>query len=184
MSENSPFWIDTQGGVDSLVERLSAEPIVAVDTEADSYYSYSVKVCLFQFSTPDGDFLVDPLAGLDLSGFGTVFADPDVEIVFHAAENDIGLLRYQYDYRFDGLFDTMLAAQVLGYRRCGLAAMLEEIFDCIESGSPPPTTALWGREAVLVGQAAELAARENRVVLVDDLREGSAFPHATPFSNA
>ncbi|MEW6746803.1 MAG: HRDC domain-containing protein [Planctomycetota bacterium] len=121
-------WVDTQDELDRLVRRLRAQPVVAADTEADSFYSYAVKICLFQFSTSEGDYLVDPLANLDLSGLGELFADSSVEIVFHAAENDIGLLKYLHRFRFARLFDTMLAAQILGFRRCGLAALLDEYF--------------------------------------------------------
>jgi predicted dehydrogenase len=71
-------------------------------------------------------------------------------------------------------------ALALGHRGAEMP-MLEELFDCIETGRPAPTTALWARESVLVGLAAERSAREGRVVQVDELRQASTFPKATPF---
>ena len=61
-----------------LVGVLAREPIVAVDTESNSLYAYHERVCLLQFSTPQADILVDPLALEDLSGLGPFFADPKI----------------------------------------------------------------------------------------------------------
>ena len=53
-----------------FTSRLDAHKVIGLDTEADSLHSYYEKVCLVQVCSPDGYFLVDPLAkGLDLSAF-------------------------------------------------------------------------------------------------------------------
>jgi len=44
-----------------MVQTLSHEPILAVDSESNSLYAYHERVCLIQFSSSTEDYLVDPL---------------------------------------------------------------------------------------------------------------------------
>ena len=114
--------------LDLLVTHLAHHPAVAVDTESNSLHAYQERVCLIQFSLPGADYLVDPLAGLDLASLGDVLANPQIEKVFHAAEYDVMCLRRDFGWEFDNLFDTMLAARILGWPRIGLGNILEEQF--------------------------------------------------------
>lgn len=108
---------------------LWAAPRLAIDLEANSMYAYAERACLIQISTEDTDFILDPLAPLDLSGLGDIIADPTVEKIFHAAEYDLILLRRDYGWHLHNLFDTMWAARILGYKQFGLAGMLAGAFD-------------------------------------------------------
>jgi ribonuclease D len=101
---------------------------VAVDTESNSLYAYRERVCLVQFSIPGEDYLVDPLAIEDLSALAPVFASPAVEKVFHAAEYDLLTLKRDFGYTFANLFDTMIAARILGRKQVGLGSLIEEEF--------------------------------------------------------
>lgn len=123
-----PIYIDTANALRSLLQTLRSEKCIAVDTESDSLYVYHEKVCLIQFSTRAADYLVDPLSAIDVSGLGEVFADPDIEKVFHAAEYDIICLRRDYGFEFENIFDTMQAARILGLPKLGLSSLLEEYF--------------------------------------------------------
>jgi ribonuclease D len=110
-----------------VLANLRDSPAVAVDTESDSLYVYHEKVCLIQFSIPDVDYLVDPLA-VDVSVLGGLFADQRCQKVFHAAQYDIVCLKRDYGFTFLNLFDTMLAARVLGWKRYGLGTILGDHF--------------------------------------------------------
>jgi len=121
-------WVDSPAGFNNLVKTLSNQPLIAVDTESDSLYSYFEKVCLIQFSIPGVDFLVDPLT-VDVSGLSSVFANASIQKIFHAAEYDFLSLKRDYGFSFTNLFDTMLAARILGWSHYGLGALLEEYFD-------------------------------------------------------
>ena len=121
-------YIDTQGAWDSCIEIFNNEPMVAVDLEANSLFAYREQVCLLQFSTIHRDYIVDPLAGLDLSGLGTLFANERVEKIFHACEYDLMLLKRDHDWTLRNLFDTMWAARILGYKNMGLAWFLREYY--------------------------------------------------------
>jgi len=123
-----PTVITSASQLAALLKDLSAYPAVAVDTESNSLYAYHERVCLLQFSTPEADYVVDPMAGLDLAPLGALFADPSVQKVFHAAEQDVGWLKRDFGFRFANLFDTMWAARILGWPRVGLADILREVF--------------------------------------------------------
>jgi ribonuclease D len=120
--------VRTAAELENLREALSSQPRIAVDTESNSLYAYQEQVCLMQFSIPGADYVLDMLAGLDVAWLGALFADPNVEKVFHAAEYDVMCLRRDYGFEFVHLFDTMWAARVLGWKRFGLGSILEDKF--------------------------------------------------------
>ncbi len=120
--------VASEDELQAMLQALRARPAVAVDTESNSLYAYHERVCLLQISVPGADYIVDPLAGLDLSPLGEVFADPGIQKVFHAAEQDVAGLKRDFGFRFANLFDTMRAARILGWPRAGLADLLWEHF--------------------------------------------------------
>ncbi len=123
--------IDSQSELEKLAVDLLDEDIVAVDTEADSFYHYYDKTCLVQVATRKHSWLIDPLAlggPAQLEPLAPVFASTDVRVVFHAAEYDIFVLKRDCGFSFSNLFDTMVSAQLLGYPAIGLAALIEHHF--------------------------------------------------------
>jgi ribonuclease D len=124
----APILVDTPTALKNMAQELSREPRLAVDTEANSLHAYHERVCLIQFSTPSTDFLVDPLALDDLTYLAPIFSDPNIEIIFHAAEYDVLGLQRDFDFSFSNIFDTMLAARTLGYKQVGLGKLLGEKF--------------------------------------------------------
>lgn len=123
-----PIWIDTSSALARLADLLSRQPRIGVDTEANSLHAYRERVCLIQFSTPDTDYLVDPLALDDLTYLAPIFASPQIEKIFHAAEYDVIGLHRDFDFTFANIFDTMLAARTLGIQQVGLGNLLAEKF--------------------------------------------------------
>jgi ribonuclease D len=123
-----PVWIATQQGLRRLVDDLLTQPRIAVDTEANSLHAYHERVCLIQFSTPETDYLVDPLSIADLSPLEAIFSDPAIEKVFHAVDYDVYGLNRDHGFSINNLFDTMIAARTLGYTTLGLGSLLREKF--------------------------------------------------------
>lgn len=119
-----PRWICDRADVVRLVERIGVGP-VAIDTEADSYHHYREKVCLIQISFRDDTVLIDPLARPDVEPLRPVLESPGVPKVMHGADYDLRLLDRDLGITIGGLFDTMIAARLVGERACGLAALLE-----------------------------------------------------------
>lgn len=114
-----------------LVDHLRSEPLLALDTESNSLFAYYERVCLVQLSTRTQDYLIDPLAVDDMSPLGDLLADPAIETVFHAAEYDIITLKRDFNYTFNNLFDTALAARICGWTAVGLGSILAEQFDIL-----------------------------------------------------
>jgi len=111
-----------------LAKLLAKEMTIAVDLEADSMHNYQEQVCLIQVSTERKTVLIDPLAATDLSPLHAVFSNPEIRKIFHAADYDLRSLKRDFDLTIDGLFDTMISAQLLGEERIGLADLLRKYF--------------------------------------------------------
>lgn len=118
--------IATQPELESLIAAIESHHRVAIDTEADSLHCYREKLCLLQISTPKDDYVVDPLARLDLALLGKLLVQK--EIVVHGADYDLRLLRRAFDFVPGRIFDTVIAARLLGLREFSLAALLKNRF--------------------------------------------------------
>ena len=121
--------ITSQADLKALAEKLSAEPRIAVDTESNSLHAYQEQVCLIQFSTPGEDFLVDSVLLDNLDALAPIFANERIETIFHAAEYDLICLKRDYDFKFVNIFDTQIAARILGWKKVGLGNILESQFN-------------------------------------------------------
>jgi ribonuclease D len=116
--------IDTDGKLAVLLPKLRAARWLALDTEADSLHAYPEKVCLIQISIADGDVLVDPLAGINLDPLFEAFNTR--ELIFHAADYDLRLLEKHHRFTPSAIFDTMLAARLLGETQFGLSNLVDK----------------------------------------------------------
>lgn len=119
-------YIDTEDGLLRLAEQLAEESLLAIDTESNSLYAYRERVCLIQISTRAKDYIVDPLAIPDIQPIGDLLANPHIEKVFHAAEYDLVCLKRDYGFEMVNLFDTMVAARVIGLEQVGLGNLLND----------------------------------------------------------
>lgn len=134
-----------------LLEKIEAVDRVAIDIEADSLHSYREKLCLLQISVPtvagivdagpdlgsasvsrdhrsrlQHDFIVDPLANLDLERLRQALESR--EIVLHGADYDLRMLRRGLNFVAHRIFDTLIAARLLGIREFSLAALVKRYF--------------------------------------------------------
>ncbi len=124
----NPTFVNTPEKLNNMALALMKEPIVAVDTESNSLFAYQERVCLIQFSVPKKDFLVDTLALENLSCLAPLFSSEEIEKIFHAAEYDIIMLDQDFGFDFNNLFDTMVAARILGWKAVGLGSILRDQF--------------------------------------------------------
>jgi ribonuclease D len=122
----APLLVADTATLSLLVEAVRAEPVVALDTESNSFHVYRERVCLLQLSTRAADYVVDPLA-VDPAPLGEVLCDGR-ETVLHGADYDVRCLSREYGWRLPRLFDTMAAARRLGRQGLGLSALVEAHF--------------------------------------------------------
>ena len=149
--------VDSATEYNQMMRHLAGQPWLALDTESDSLFRYTPRVCLIQISAPAVpgassrpadppdvlDFLVDPFRIRDLSELGALFANDTTEVILHAADNDILTLHRDFGFRINRLFDTQLAARILGRKGIGLAQVLLEEFDVVSDKSMQRTN--WGQ---------------------------------------
>jgi ribonuclease D len=123
-------YVETPEQLSGAVACVERTRVLAVDTEADSMHAFFEKVCLVQLATEEDDaFILDPLALDGLEPLASAMADPDVITVFHGADFDVTSLRRDFGFEFAGVFDTMVAAQLLGDERISLQDLVERFFD-------------------------------------------------------
>jgi len=121
-------YLDTSAAVAEFASEIAQAPSIALDTEGASFHRFIDRVYLMQLSTRDATAIVDPLPTGDLSALKPLVESPGIEIVFHDADYDLRLLRQDYGWATRHIFDTRIAAQLLGYKAFGLAALLEMHF--------------------------------------------------------
>jgi len=118
--------ISTDSQLAELLPQLQKVDRVAVDTEADSLHCYFEKLCLLQLSFSGRDFLIDPLAPVDLQPLCAALATR--EIVLQGADFDLRLLRRSLQFVPQKIFDTVIAARLLGIREFSLASLVQRFF--------------------------------------------------------
>jgi ribonuclease D len=115
--------VDTEQKLQEFLPVLRDASWVAVDTEADSLHAYPEKVCLIQVSTTAGDRLIDPLAEMVLDP--VLDALSGHQLIMHGADYDLRLLRKHHEFVPNAIFDTMLAARLLGLLQFSLCHLVQ-----------------------------------------------------------
>ena len=121
-------YIDTSEKLDCLTAAMRMVDWVALDTEADSFHHYQPKICLMQLTFDSNNFIVDPLAKLDLQPFLKELAKKN--LIIHDAGYDLRLMQADFGFKPKSeVFDTMLAASLAGLESVGLSGLLNLLFD-------------------------------------------------------
>ena len=121
-------YLDTPEAVDDFMQSIAHASIVALDTEGASFHRFVDRIYLLQLSTTERSAIIDPLGMAAPPRLGAMLEDPAVEVIFHDADYDLRLLHQDYGWHIRNIFDTRIAAQLLGIRAFGLAALLERYF--------------------------------------------------------
>lgn len=125
---NDPYiLVADKNSLESLIEDLSHYEIAAVDTEADSMYHYSVRLCLVQITIGEHHYIVDPLAPFDIRPIFKTRAMNN--IILHGADYDLRMLWHRFRFSPKHVFDTMLAAKFLGESALGYASLVQKYFN-------------------------------------------------------
>jgi len=121
-------YIDTENELDEAHEAIQGRPRVALDLEAAGFHRYDDRLSLVQMTAGETTFLLDPFT-LPLGDFlRPVLESPDVQIVMHGSDYDLRLLDRDLSILPQNLFDTQVAALLLGLEGIGLSALLDRFF--------------------------------------------------------
>jgi ribonuclease D len=108
--------ITTTSELAAVCARLAKHPVITVDTEFLRETTYYPLLCVVQMASPEEAVVVDALAeSIDLQPFFALMADEKVLKVFHAARQDIEIIVHRATIVPHPIFDTQVAAMVLGY---------------------------------------------------------------------
>ncbi|CAG0902592.1 unnamed protein product [Darwinula stevensoni] len=124
--EETPYeLLDEASQLPQLIEELRKCTEIAVDVEHHSYRTFQGLTCLIQISTRTKDYLIDALAlRYDLQCLNEVFTHPKIVKVFHGANQDIIWLQRDLGVYVVNMFDTFVAATILGLQQKSLAFLL------------------------------------------------------------
>jgi len=130
VAKHTPLFLDRPVEAARQLDGLSTVKELAIDTEGASFHRFVDRIYLLQLSTGDHSIIVDPLSvnAETLRPLGDLLESAEVETVFHDADYDLRLLQQDYGWHVRHIFDTRIAAQLLGIKAFGLAALLERYF--------------------------------------------------------
>lgn len=167
MPANNKAVIDNDAKLAELLPSVQSAPWLGIDTEADSLHSYPEKLCLIQLSVPHQTVLIDPLSTVDLTPFWR--AIDGKELILHGSDYDLRLLHRSAGFVPVKLFDTMLAARVLGIMEFGLNSLVRSLLGIsLEKGSQK---ANWSRRPLTEKMVTyALADAHHLKPLADELR--------------
>ncbi len=123
-----PDYLETAETAGRFLDAIQNVRELAVDTEGASFHRFIDRIYLLQLSTRQESAIIDPLQADALPQLGALLQNPQVEVVFHDADYDVRLLRQDYGWKVNNIFDTRIAAQLLGISAFGLAALLDQFF--------------------------------------------------------
>ncbi len=118
-------FLDRPADLDELTQRLADTHRLALDLEAAGFHRYSDRVCLVQLTLGRDTYILDPFAIPVGDLLRPALQDERVEVVMHGADFDMRLLDRDLGIRPRGLFDTQVAASLLGIEGIGLSSLLE-----------------------------------------------------------
>ncbi len=116
--------------LEQLCQQLSQSEFVTVDTEFVREQTYYPQLALIQIADQQTIACIDPLTIEDLSALKQLFSNPAVTKVFHAAGQDMEIFYLIFGELPQPLFDTQIAATVLGQgEQIGYANLVKELLD-------------------------------------------------------
>lgn len=107
--------VEDQRAMDRFYAELKDADWMCFDTEFVGEKRFRTLICLIQVTSPSGNYLLDPLRLPNLDLLLDLISDPKLLKITHAGENDYRLLYQQYGVLPQNIFDTQIAAGMLGY---------------------------------------------------------------------
>jgi len=143
--------IDSQAQLDEVCEQLAAKNIIALDTEFMRTDTYYPKLCLIQLATDSRSACIDVLANLDTGRILECLVNSQRLKIFHAAKQDLEAFQLTFGQLPEPIFDTQIAAGLLGYQaQIGYANLVMELIGVrLEKGQ---TRTDWSRRPLTKAQ--------------------------------
>ncbi len=154
-------FVDQASRLETAVNAMLDSPVIAVDTESNSFHRYPEQLCLIQIATRDRVYLIDTIILKNISPLKQIFEDASIQKIIHGADYDVRCLDRHFGFRVHGLYDTGIAARFCGLSRFGLGALAEDLLGIVINKSKRLQRADWGLRPLGV-DALEYAASDVR----------------------
>ena len=114
LSKKNPIiFIDSDSKLENLIEEISSEKIIGIDTEFDWRNTYYPKLCLIQISTINKIFLIDCLRLSSLFKLKSILENKGIVKIFHASRSDVTVLSCSGNLKVVNCFDVQVAEKFL-----------------------------------------------------------------------
>ncbi len=121
-------WIDSQELLADFCSHAGQQAWVTFDTEFMRETTFFAKLALIQMATTERVACIDPLAIVDLTPLETILFEPGILKIVHAGSQDLEIFHDRYQKIIQPLFDTQIAASLLGYgEQIGYGPLVEKI---------------------------------------------------------
>jgi ribonuclease D len=107
-------YLDKQTDIDQFCLEIQSEPYIAVDTEFIREKTYYPQLCLIQIASAKRLVIIDPFAVESFDSIKSVLHNSGITKVFHASSQDVEMFYHLFDDTPKTLFDTQIAATLLG----------------------------------------------------------------------
>ena len=120
MSDERRFhFVEDDAALAGVLPILERAPEIGVDAEMNGLHAFRAGICVLQIATVDTDVVIDPLAVRSMKPIEQILCGPNVVRYAHGAAHDVKCLKADYGFGIYGLFDTYVAAQLLGVEKLG-----------------------------------------------------------------
>ncbi len=116
--------VETSDDLERYLSEIAHAPYICMDLEADNLHHYKEQLCLIQLHAAGQTALVDPLALDSCQSLLEFLDDPARQLWMHGADFDMTLMLAAFDWLPSRIYDTQIAAQLVGRRQFGLASLV------------------------------------------------------------
>ena len=110
-------YITTPDAFREAIDALRGAPIIGVDTEGDSLYSYQERVSLIQISGAERHFIFDPLLLETVEPLGALLEERSILKIFHGADYDLVSLKRDFGFNISATFTRTRPSPTTGSSR-------------------------------------------------------------------
>jgi ribonuclease D len=123
-------YIDTNERLKEICEELEKEDSLGIDLECENnLHHYGAYISLIQISNKKNNYVVDILKVIELKPLIKILQNKEIQKIFHGSDFDLRILNHQLKCKPKNVFDTQIAAQLLGKTEIGLGALIKNYFN-------------------------------------------------------
>lgn len=124
------IYVNDKESLNLMCEELKKEKSLGIDLECENnLHHYGSYISLIQISSRKKDWIVDVLVLKNIDPLITILKDDSIQNIFHDVSFDLRILNQEFDFVPKNIFDTQIAALLIGKKDIGLGALLQEYFN-------------------------------------------------------